>query len=64
MNYKPKSDLVRIGGLGATGSLLLADAALGTEYGSALGPEGMLIGGGIGSLIGVASYFGHQMDLF
>jgi hypothetical protein len=24
---------------------------------SALGPEGMLIGAGIGSLIGVASYF-------
>jgi hypothetical protein len=53
-----------IGGLGATGSLLLADTALGTEYGSALGPEGMLIGAGIGGLIGVASYFGHQMDLF
>ena len=53
-----------IGGASAVGSLLLADVALGTEYGASLGPEGMLIGAGIGGLIGAGSYFSHQLGIF
>lgn len=52
-----------IGGAGAVGSILATDAALGTEYGSALGPEGMLIGAGVGALVGAGSYFGHQLGI-
>ena len=53
-----------IGGASAVGSLLATDVALGTEYGSALGPEGMLIGAGVGGLVATASYFGHQLGIF
>lgn len=52
-----------IGGAGAVGSLLATDVALGTEYGASLGPEGMLVGAGVGALVGAGSYFGHQLGI-
>ncbi len=48
------------GGLAAFGTAALADAALGTEYGSVLGPEGAAIGAVIGTGIGLGSAIYEQ----
>lgn len=48
------------GGLTAFGTALAADALFGTELGAFFGPEGALIGGGIGAGVGVLAFGGEE----